>query len=186
MFDEDYEAYITGFKDGAKFTMACAHKTLIESNASLDETGREYFDRQKKKSLEDEMMSIGREPMKPRTGMMSPAEYLKTEIKVKGLSIDVIDRSALPGKPIDLISNEGWALRWHTTTGTLAQFRKNDESKTLFFPSCWLHGYHVSADKCTITEIQGVIPFIIEHIKIIRGLQKKAEKENNQKFAKES
>ena len=170
--DENHEAYTAGFRAGvelAKSYMQIAMNGV--GNLSCEEECAEHA--YASWGFKDESRSV-------KEDKNSAVEYLKAEAKQKGLSIDVTDRKELCGKPIDLISNEGWALRWHTTNGTLSQFRDDENSERLFFPSSWLFGYRVTNDKCTIDKVEEVIPFIQEHIETIRTLQKKRERELQQ------
>lgn len=169
--NEIKEAYTAGFRAGVE---------LAKSYAQIAMNGIGNLSREEYAEHAYASWGFKGEGRSVREAEKSAVEYLKEEAKQKGLSIDVIDRKELCGKPIDLISNEGWALRWHTTNGTLSQFRDDENSERLFFPSSWLFGYRVTNDKCTIDKVEEVIPFIQEHIETIRTLQKKRERESQQ------
>ena len=169
--DGNHEAYIAGFNAGLELAKSYAQIAVNAISSGLthnDVAEHAYvswnFKNEKRSAQEVESNVV---------------EYLVAEAKRQGLTMDVIDRKELPGMPFDLVSSEGWALRWHTTNGTLAQFsRRNDgELHDMFFPSSWLYGYKVTNDKCVISEPEGIIPFVQEHLDVIRRLQKKAQRE---------
>ena len=169
--ENSHDAYIAGFNAGLELAKGYAQIAVngISSGLSNDDAPEQSYVSWKLKN-------------KKRYTEGNLVEYFESEAKQVGLTIKVTNKMELPGRPLDLVSNEGWALRWHTTNGTLAQFsRRNDgELHDMFFPSSWLYGYKVTNDKCVISEPKGIIPFVQEHIYVIRRLQKKAQQQEAQ------
>ena len=167
-FDENHEAYIVGFHDGLELAKSYMQGTMNKMGDCLykeEYAERAYMSRRFKN-----------EKRSTKEVENSAIEYLKAEAKQAGLTVEVVDKKELCGKPIDLISNEGWALRWYTTNGTLMQFRDDENAEYPFFKSCRLLGDDATESKCTIQNVEGVIPFIQEHIDVIRKLQRKAQR----------